>query len=98
MKYIRKIIGNKYLLTGVAFGIWMLFFDRNDIPTQISRMNELRELHNSEEQMSDRIAETEAELKSLKSSTGALEKYAREKYLMKKPNEDLFIVETVKEK
>jgi len=74
----------------------MLFFDRNDISLQISRMNELHNLHQSEQKMTEKISETETELKSLKSSTETLEKYAREKYLMKKPNEDLFIVETVK--
>lgn len=96
LQYIKKIIGNKYLLTGVAFGVWMLFFDRNDISLQISRMNELHNLHQSEQKMTEKISETETELKSLKSSTETLEKYAREKYLMKKPNEDLFILETVK--
>lgn len=95
MKYIKKIIGNKYLLTATAFGIWMLFFDQNDIPQQISRMNELSKLRKSEKVMNEKIAETDKELQSLKNDTRALEKYAREKYLMKKPNEDLFLVETV---
>lgn len=95
MKYIKKIIRNKYLLTATAFGIWMLFFDQNDIPQQISRMSELNKLQKSERMMTGKIAETEAELQSLKDDTRALEKYAREKYLMKKPNEDLFLVETV---
>lgn len=82
----------------MAFGVWMLFFDRNDIPLQISRMNDLRKLHQSEQQMMRKIDQTDTELKSLKNSTETLERYAREKYLMKKPNEDLFIVETVKGK
>lgn len=95
MKYIKVILGNKYLLTGVAFAIWMLFFDRNDIPLQISRMHELSKLQRSEEVMTKKIDDTRTELESLKNSPATLEKYAREKYLMKKPNEDLFIVETV---
>ena len=95
MKYVRLILGNKYLLTGVAFAIWMLFFDRNDIPLQISRMHELSKLQRSEEVLTNKIDDTRKELESLKNSPATLEKYAREKYLMKKPNEDLFIVETV---
>lgn len=95
MKYVKKIIGNKYLLTVTAFGIWMLFFDRNDIPLQISRVHDLSKLERSEKNLTQKIAETEHELQSLKNNPETLEKYAREKYLMKKPNEDLFIVETV---
>lgn len=95
MKYVRLILGNKYLLTVVAFAIWMLFFDRNDIPLQISRMHELNKLQRSEEVLTNKIDDTRKELESLKNSPATLEKYARERYLMKKPNEDLFIVETV---
>lgn len=94
MKYLKKIIRNKYLLTLTAFGIWMLFFDRNDIPLQISRMHELSQLKQSEQRINDKIADTKIELQSLKNDPHAIEKYAREKYLMKKPNEDLFLVET----
>ncbi len=94
MKYFKKIAGNKYLLTGIAFGVWMIFFDRNDIPLQISRIHELNQLQNSEEVMMKRISATHTELDNLKNSPETLEKYAREKYLMKRPNEDLFIVKT----
>lgn len=97
MKYIKQIAGNKYLLTGVAFIVWMLFFDRNDISLQISRISELNQLQNSEKVMTQRIADTHTELDNLKNSPETLEKYAREKYLMKRPNEDLFIVKTVTE-
>lgn len=82
------------MLTGIAFAIWMLFFDRNDIPLQISRLNELNKLQNSEEVMLNKIKDTHTELNNLRNSPETLEKYAREKYLMKRPNEDLFIVKT----
>ncbi|HRN72539.1 MAG TPA: septum formation initiator family protein [Ginsengibacter sp.] len=98
MKYLKRIIANKYLLTLVAFVIWMFFFDRNDVPTQINRIQELNDLENAETSMTRQISDTRKELESLKSSPEMLEKYAREKYLMKKPNEDLFVVETVNEK
>lgn len=78
--------------------IWMFFFDRNDVPTQINRIQELNDLENAETSMTRQISDTRKELESLKSSPEMLEKYAREKYLMKKPNEDLFVVETVIEK
>lgn len=98
MRHLKRIIANKYLLTLVAFVIWMFFFDRNDVPTQINRIQELNDLENAETSMTRQISDTRKELESLKSSPEMLEKYAREKYLMKKPNEDLFVVETVNEK
>lgn len=98
LKYLKKIIGNKYLLTGVAFGIWMVFFDRNNIPQQIGQIRELNQLEESEQAMSQKIMETRKELDNLKNSPEMLEKYARENYLMKKPNEDLFLVESIKKK
>lgn len=92
MKYIRYIIGNKYLLTGTAFAVWMLFFDRNDIPLQISRMSELSSLKRSEVALKEKIADTREELKLLKTNPETIERYARERFLMKRDNEDVFIV------
>jgi len=70
----------------------MMFFDRNDIPLQIRRISELKNLEQSEKNMSIRISNTQKELGLLKTNPETLEKYAREKYLMKKDNEDLYIV------
>ncbi|MEO7959969.1 MAG: septum formation initiator family protein [Panacibacter sp.] len=89
---LTKIITNKYLLTGITFAIWMLFFDRNDLSLQLNRGKELNKLQQSEKVMDDLIADTRRELKLLKTNPATLEKYAREKYMMKKDNEDLFIV------
>ena len=92
MKYLRHILTNKYLLAGIAFAIWMLFFDRNNIPVQTQRFQELNKLEKSEQLLSGQIEETKKELELLKNNPATLEKYAREKYLMKKENEDLYIV------
>ena len=92
MKHIRQIFTSKYLITGIAFAVWMLFFDRNDLFLQIKRIRELHKLQESEELMTQRIENTQKELELLKTNPETLEKYAREKYLMKKDNEDLFIV------
>ena len=92
MKHIRLILTNKYLLTATAFAIWMLFFDRNNVPLQIQKMQELNKLEKSEHLLSGQIMETRKELDQLKNNPAKLEKYAREKYLMKKENEDLYIV------
>ena len=88
---------NKYLLTGLGFLVWMLFIDRNDLPTQWKRVKELRTLQQSEKTMDKLISETKDELELLKTNPSTLEKYAREKYMMKRDNEDLYIVSTPKQ-
>ena len=61
---------------------------------QIQKMQELNKLEKSEQLLSTQILETRQELDQLKNNPATLEKYAREKYLMKKENEDLYIVKT----
>ena len=92
MQKFRRFFGNKYLITGIAFAVWMLFFDRNDITLQLKRVHELKKLKESEKVMDNRIGDTKQELSQLKTNPETLEKYAREKFMMKKDNEDLFIV------
>jgi len=92
LKTVSYLFKNKYLITGIIFALWMMFFDRNDIPLQVKRMSELRKLKQSEKNMAVQIANAQKELESLKNDPGTLEKYARERFLMKKDNEDLYIV------
>ncbi len=92
MNKLRYIFTNKYLITGIAFAVWMLFFDRNDTTLQLKRIHELGKLQKSEKLMETQIADTKSELNLLKTNPETLEKYAREKYLMKKDNEDLFVI------
>lgn len=93
MHKIPKVLSNKYIITGIAFAVWMLFFDRNDLSLQLKRVNELQRLQESEKVMDVQIADTKHELKLLKTNPETLEKYAREKFMMKKENEDLYIVD-----
>jgi cell division protein FtsB len=92
LKHIPAWLGNKYFLTGLAFVIWMSFFDSDDITLQLRRVQELQQLQQSEENLSRQIADTKNELELLRTNPTTLEKYAREKYLMKKDNEDLYII------
>ena len=92
MKKLANIFTNKYLLTGIAFTVWMLFFDNNDVSLQLKRISEMHKLQESEKVMDKLIADTKHELGLLKTNPETLEKYAREKYMMKKDNEDLYIV------
>ena len=70
----------------------MLFFDPKDIASGINRWRKYKELQASEQKLNMQIDATQAELGQLKNNAQTIEKYAREKYLMKKDNEDLFII------
>lgn len=84
---------NKYIITLIAFVIWMIFFDAKDMLTQRERSNELHEMKESKAYYTAEIAKERKALEELKSNPAAIEKYAREKYLMKRDNEDLFIIQ-----
>lgn len=84
---------NKYFISLTAFIIWMLFFDARDMISQRQRSRELQELQKSKSYFTQEIAKEKKSLEELKTDPTAIEKYAREKYLMKRDNEDLFIIE-----
>jgi cell division protein FtsB len=84
---------NKYILTSLVFVVWILFFDDQDIyTTYFKHRAELHKLEESRNYYLDQIKLTRSELELLKSDRSTLEKFAREKYWMKKDNEDLFIL------
>jgi len=70
----------------------MLFFDERDVFTMSHHRQELRELQKSEKYYTEQINKEKTELENLKNSPATLEKYAREKYFMKRDNEDLFLI------
>ena len=88
---IPSFLKNRYLLTGAGFVIWILFFDSRDLITSHFReRNELFKLEESKKYYEQQIAVTKQELEQLKTNPAVLERYAREKFLMKKDKEDLF--------
>ena len=82
---------NKFFIAFAAFAVWMLFFDERDLFTMKRHRQELRELEESKKYYTDQINNEKTELENLKTAA-ALEKYAREKYYMKRDNEDLFLI------
>ena len=93
LTYLPSLLKSKYFLCAAGFIIWMLFFDPRDVYTQLERTRELKELQASKQYYLQRILSETSELEQLKNNPGTLEKYAREKYLMKRENEDLFIIQ-----
>jgi cell division protein DivIC len=70
----------------------MLFLDKNDLFTQIDRTRELNDLRQSRQFYQARIATERKQLQAIETEPAALEKIARENYLMKRDNEELFLV------
>ena len=91
MKAIR-FLKNKYLIATVLFLVWMLFFDHNNIFLHMQYRKELNELKTSKKYYQEQIDKTREEVELIKTNPQALEKVAREQYLMKKDNEDVFVV------
>jgi hypothetical protein len=84
---------NKYILTTLCFAVWVLFIDDRDfITTHFRHVKELHKLEARKVYFEAQILTVSKELDQLKSNPATLEKYAREKYMMKRDNEDLFIV------
>jgi cell division protein FtsB len=93
MKKIASIITNKYLLAFGFFVVWMLFFDQRDFFQQRDRAEELKKLEVKKKYYVQQIEKTRKELTDLQNNPAALEKFAREHYLMKKEGEDIYIIE-----
>lgn len=92
LTHIPSWLKNKYLLTGVFFAVWMLFFDQKDILSLFELKSRQNSLENSQARLKQLITDAGKEQYLLKNNVPGIEKYAREKYLMKKDNEDLFIL------
>ena len=90
-KYL-KITKNFYFLTGVGFLVWMLFFDTNDIYSQYQLRKKLSELESEKKFYNEKITEVNQDREALTKDKELLEKFAREKYYMKKEGEDVFVV------
>lgn len=81
-----------YFYVGVSFLVWMLVFDANDFVKQYDMYAKLQELQAERKYYLDNIETVKKERAELLSSPELLEKFAREKYIMKRPSEDVFIL------
>ena len=92
LKKSLNITKNFYFLTSVSFLVWMLFFDTNDIYSQYQLKNKVIELEDQEQYYLEKIEQVKQDREALMNDMELLEKFAREKYYMKKEGEDLFVV------
>jgi cell division protein FtsB len=90
---VLPVLRNKYVFTTLIFVVWLAFFDKNDFISEYTYRQQLKSLNKDMQFYLDEIKENKEKLNELMSSPANLEKFAREKYLMKKDDEDVFVIE-----
>ncbi|SHF76696.1 FtsB family cell division protein [Pedobacter caeni] len=92
MERLLELIRNKYFLSVAAFIVWMLFFDKNDMLSQYEFRSEVNKLQEEKDFYEKETATVKKDLNELNTNLNTAEKFAREKYFMKKDNEDVFVI------
>jgi cell division protein DivIC len=91
-KKIFKIVVNKYTITLLLFGVWMIFFDNSSVLNRMKYKEKLNTLKQEKRVYLDEIKNDSVLTEKLLSDTLEMERFARENYLMKKDKEDVFLV------
>ncbi len=91
----KKILKHRYafqIISSALLFIWIAFFDMNDIWRQLKMAREIDRLEAEKKYYIQKIKEVEIEKKEVMGSPVLIEKFAREKYLMKRPHEEIFVI------
>jgi len=91
---IFKILKNKYFIVIVVLISWLLYFDKNDVFTQYELVQKCNKLNTERDYYIAEIEKNKLEINELQNNSKSLETFAREKYLMKKDDEDVFVFTT----
>ena len=81
---------NRFVIAGLAFLVWMTFFDKGRWPIQLKLNSVVNDLQQECEDYKVKIEQAKSDKLDLENN---LEKYAREKYYMHKPGEQVYIIE-----
>lgn len=87
-----RFLRNKYAVALLLFAIWVMFIDQNNLVERFQLMREKKQLHQDKSFYVDKKEQDAERLRELKTNDENLEKFAREQYLMKKENEDVFVI------
>lgn len=93
LKQLPPVFRNFYFVAGLCFLVWLTFLDSNDLISRFKMGTKLRSLQSEKEYYQEKISEVEKDRAELTTNKELLEKFAREKYLMKKETEDIFVIE-----
>jgi len=91
LKILLKKLSSPFILIGLLFVLWMLFFDSNSYLNHKRLSNTIDQLEKDQRHYKEEIRKDSIALNELSNPKG-LEKYAREKYHMKKENEEIFLI------
>lgn len=91
-KNVYHVARNKYFLVTAFFLVWIGFFDQNDWVSRKAIDRKITELERDKEFFANQVDELKEKQATLREDTDALEKYAREKFYMKKKGEDVYIM------
>lgn len=91
-----KIFLNKYLIVGVFFVVWMIFFDQNSWFIHKELDNEIEKLNRDKKYYEEKLQKETIQINRMKIDSNEIERIAREKHFLKKENEDVFIIEEQK--
>ena len=92
VKSLLSRFNNRYLIAAFVFLIWISFLDKNNMISQYELINELKGLRKEHNFYKSEITKDSILIQKLKSDPEFLEKFAREKYLMKRDDEDIFLM------
>ena len=92
IRSILRKLDNRYAWAALAFLVWIVFFDRYNLINRSNTMKELNSAKDQKEYYQKEIEKDQHSIQELTTDTASLEKFAREKYLMKKDDEDIFLI------
>lgn len=92
LRVLFNLVRNKYVVTTLVLVVWLLFFDKNDFFSQMALHKQVKKLEAEKKYYSTEIRNNLEQQKELKTNKKTLEKFARENYLMKRDNEDIFVI------
>lgn len=92
LRKLPRAFRNFYFITGAIFFIWMLALDSNNLIARYQLTSKLDALEDEKAYYEEKIREVEKDRQELFGDRESIEKFAREKYLMKKKTEDIYII------
>ncbi|MBI4947345.1 MAG: septum formation initiator family protein [Bacteroidetes bacterium] len=91
-KMLVPVILNKYFISIIAIIVWVSFFDKDDLLSQYQLRKKLNDLRKERNYYKTEIEKSKNDMNELHTNPANLEKFAREKYQMKKDNEEIFVI------
>ena len=89
---IPPFLKNRYAIVLIGFVIYISFFDSHDLISQIKIKQKLAEIQGEIDYLNEDSEKAERQIIELTTNDAALEKFAREEYLMKRENEEIFVL------